>query len=357
VAIQTNEAAADLGLPKGRDTAIQAPAINADPSTIFATLNRYQQSMALKGAIDLELFTHIAQGATTASEIATRTKASERGVRILCDFLVVLGFLIKNGQSYALTQDSRVFLDKRSPVYIGTIANFLLDERNVASFRNVAEVVRRGAPLADSNSLEPESDVWVNFARFMMPIARMSAGLAAPFIAQPDRKLKVLDIAAGHGIYGITVAQQNANAEVYALDWANVLAVASENAAQAGVASRFHTIPGSAFDVDLGTGYDLVLLPNFLHHFDAATNVALLKRVRTAMNPGGTVATIEFVPNEDRVSPPVAASFSIIMLQRTEHGDAYTFRELDDMFRQAGFGQSRMHALLPSPQALILTDR
>ena len=71
-----------------------------------------------------------------------------------------------------------------------------------------------------------------------------------------------------------------------------------------GIAGRFGTIPGSAFEVALGTGYDVALLPNFLHHFDFATNVTLLKRVRVALKPGGLVAVVEFVPNEDRVSPP-----------------------------------------------------
>jgi 2-polyprenyl-3-methyl-5-hydroxy-6-metoxy-1,4-benzoquinol methylase len=140
------------------------------------------------------------------------------------------------------------------------------------------------------------------------------------------------------------------------VDWKNVLEVATENAARAGVQDRFHTISGSAFDVDFGNGYDVVLIPNFLHHFNRSTNASLLKKIRSAMNPNGLLATLEFVPNDDRFSPPIAAAFSMIMLARTEHGDAYTFRELDQMFREAGFGKSRMQDLEPSPQRLILTE-
>jgi ubiquinone/menaquinone biosynthesis C-methylase UbiE len=166
---------------------------------------------------------------------------------------------------------------------------------------------------------------------------------------------KVLDIAAGHGMFGISVAEHNPLAEIVGLDWKNVLEVALENAKRAGITDRYKTIPGSAFDVDLGSGYDLVLIPNFLHHFDAPTNVALLKRLRAAMNPGGQVATVEFVPNEDRVTPPQAASFSMMMLGGTPGGDAYTFAELDGMFRAAGFGSSAMQDLAPSPERLVLT--
>jgi hypothetical protein len=82
-----------------------------------------------------------------------------------------------------------------------------------------------------------------------------------------------------------------------------------------------------------------------------------LKRVRAALAPGGRVATIEFVPNDDRVSPPIAASFSMVMLGNTEDGDAYTFGEFDGMFREAGFGESHIQPLPPSPLSLILTAR
>jgi hypothetical protein len=73
------------------------------------------------------------------------------------------------------------------------------------------------------------------------------------------------------------------------------------------------------------------------------------------MNPGGLIATVEFVPNEDRVTPPQAAGFSMMMLGATPGGDAYTFAELDGMFRAAGFGASTMQDLAPSPERLVLT--
>jgi 2-polyprenyl-3-methyl-5-hydroxy-6-metoxy-1,4-benzoquinol methylase len=172
-------------------------------------------------------------------------------------------------------------------------------------------------------------------------------------VARPGEAQKVLDISAGHGLYGLMVAKSNPSAQIYASDWANVLVVARENAAKFGVAERFHTIPGSAFDSDLGSGYDLVLVPNFLHHFDPPTCVKLLRKLRGAMKPGATLAIVEFVPNEDRISPPMAAAFSLQMLGGTDAGDAYTFRELSEMVSEAGFVESRQEPLLPTPQTLV----
>ena len=153
----------------------------------------------------------------------------------------------------------------------------------------------------------------------------------------PTPPKRVLDIAAGHGIFGITIAQAIPSAEITAIDWQAVLQVAQENAEAAGVRDRYRTIPGSAFEVDWGSGYDLVLLTNFLHHFDQSTCVSLLKRARESLTEGGRVLAVEFVPNEDRVSPPFPALFSFMMLGSTPSGDAYTAREFEDMGRVAGF--------------------
>jgi 2-polyprenyl-3-methyl-5-hydroxy-6-metoxy-1,4-benzoquinol methylase len=136
-----------------------------------------------------------------------------------------------------------------------------------------------------------------------------------------------------------------------------VLEVAKANAAKAGVSARYTTLPGSAFETDFGGGYDIVLLTNFLHHFDLATCEKLLRKIHAALKPGGRAVTLEFVPNEDRVSPATAAAFSMVMLGTTEAGDAYTFSEFDRMFHNAGFSRSELHAIGPFPTRVILSHK
>jgi hypothetical protein len=276
-------------------------------------------------------------------------------VRILCDFLTIRGFLIKTDFKYSLTQDAAVFLNRHSPAYLGAAAKFLLHERHFAHFQDVAAAVRKGGAL-DAGNMAPDDPVWVEFAESMGAMIGSISKLVAPIVTRLAHPGKVLDIAAGHGLFGIEVAVLNPHAEVTGTDWKNVLEVARRNAEKAGVAGRYHTIPGSAFDVDFGSGYDVVLLPNFLHHFDPRTNVKLLKKIHAATKPGGLVATIEEVPNDDRISPPVA-SFSMMMLCSTPAGDAYTFGELSAMFHEGGFGETTMQQLEPSFTTLLLTKR
>jgi 2-polyprenyl-3-methyl-5-hydroxy-6-metoxy-1,4-benzoquinol methylase len=121
----------------------------------------------------------------------------------------------------------------------------------------------------------------------MMPLYMMSSRIMAEELRKEGEARKVLDIAAGHGIFEISVAHENPTAQIYTSDWKDVLAVAEENVKTMGVGNRYHLLPGDAFDVDFGGGYDLALVTNFLHHFDPAVCVAFMKKVHASLKPGG----------------------------------------------------------------------
>ena len=329
------------------------------PERIFATLTAYQSTAALRAAIDLSVFTLIAEGARDAVALASKSAASERGIRMLCDYLTVQGFLTKSDNTYGLTQESAVFLDRHSPAYMGSAAEFLGGERSFANFRELTAAVRKGGTVGDNGAnTAPDDEMWVKFARSMAGLTGISASfiadLANPAAGQP---CKVLDIAASHGMFGIAIAKKYPQAQIVALDWPNVLQVALENAQAAGVADRLTALPGSAFTADFGAGYDYVLITNLFHHFDVAMCEKLMKRVHAALKAGGKAITLEFVPNEDRVSPPMAAAFSLIMLANTDAGDAYTLAEYEKMFRNSGFAKTTLHHVPDMPQQVLVSEK
>jgi ubiquinone/menaquinone biosynthesis C-methylase UbiE len=327
------------------------------PVRIFETLQGYQRTAALKAAIELDLFTAIGDDAQTAAALAKKCGTAERGVRILCDYLAVMGFLLKQGGAYRLSEDAAMYLNQRSPAYMGSAVRFLLAPAITEGVEKLTDGVRKGGTaVSEEGTMEPDHPVWVEFARAMAPLMALPAELIARLVgAASGQRWKVLDIAAGHGLFGVAIARHNPNAQVTAVDWRNVLAVAKENAKAAGVESRYSTIEGSAFDVEYGAGYDMVLITNFLHHFDPPTNEQLLRKIRAARPPGASAVTLEFVPDDDRVNPPVAAQFALQMLAGTRAGDAYTFKELERMFANAGFSRSEMHELPPSFQRVVIS--
>jgi 2-polyprenyl-3-methyl-5-hydroxy-6-metoxy-1,4-benzoquinol methylase len=263
--------------------------------------------------------------------------------------------LIKDGQRYRLTPSSSVFLDKRSPACMSSVVDFLAAPEMMQLYlEDPAGFVRNGGSVGLAN-LALDHPLWVKFARAMVPfMAPVAQGIATEVARWPSPPRKVLDVAAGHGVFGIAIGKAVPGARIVALDWRPVLEVALENARLEGLETRYDTIAGSAFDVEWGTDYDLVLIPNFLHHFDREGCVSILERARRALAPGGAVLVVEMVPNDDRVSPPFPAMFAFVMLASTPKGDAWTARELQEMGRAAGFADSTVQPLPPSPQTMIV---
>src|SRR5580698_3362684 len=329
------------------------------PERIFNLMNAFQQTAALKSGIELDVFTAIGSGANTPQLLSTKINASERGLRILCDYLTIIGLITKETGHYALTEESALFLDRRSPASLVTVTGFLGSEWHKKNVEALTDAVRKGGTTGvQGDNSKPQDEVWVAFAKSMAPLTVPAANFIAELIgAKEGKPCSVLDIAAGHGNYGITIAKKNPNAKIVAVYWPSVLAVAQEKAQAVGVSSRYSVRPGSAFETDLGSGYDFVLLTNIFHHFDMPTCEKLMRRVYAALKPGGKAVTLEFVPNEDRVTPPAAAAFSLNMLVGTDAGDAYTFSEYGKMFANAGFAKTTLHPVTGMPQQVLISGK
>ncbi|MDI3308339.1 MAG: methyltransferase [Acetobacteraceae bacterium] len=326
------------------------------PAVVLDGLFAYLRTAALAAGIRLDVFTAIGEGAATPATLAARTGAAERGLRALCDTLVVHGLLLKRPDgTYALTPSAATFLDRRSPACMGSTVGFLASPELLEMvLRDPAAYVRNGGAPGLA-AIAPEHPMWVKFARAMAPFAApLASGVADWAVAQGVAPRRVLDVSASHGLFGLAFARRFPDCTVSALDWAPVLEVAKENVAAAGLSERFRWIAGSAFEVPLEGPYDVILLPNFLHHFDMAGCVTLLRRMRGALSPGGLVLAPEFVPEEDRVSPPMPATFAFVMLATTPAGNAYTRAEFAEMLRQAGFGGADFAPLAPAPQTLMI---
>ena len=278
-----------------------------NPGLVFEMVNAQQRTAALKAAIDIDLFRAVGEGPGDVASIARHCSASERGIRILCDFLTINGVLVKKEDgSYRHTPTSAAFLDPRSESCMASVAQFLSNPALRGPYEHLAEVVRAGRTnLPGDGTVEPENPVWVQFAEQMAPMMGPMAGpLGKVVLHGQSGPMRVLDIAAGHGLFGIEIAKQNPQAHVTGLDWAPVLRVALDNA-------------------------------------------------RKALRPGGQCATLEFVPNEDRVSPPTPAAFAMTMLTTTAAGDAYTLSELTSMYHEAGFKGIGGHPIPMSPHTIV----
>ena len=222
---------------------------------VYKAALAYQTTAALVAAVKLDIFSLVGAGSNTTNLLSLETAASVRGLRILCDYLTVIGLLTKEDSTYNLTPAAKRYLDSSSPAAVASSIDFFAAPEMISLLLNdPVSYVRHGGAIG-LGSLSPDHPIWVRFAKAVVPFAAPTAKRVAVYVsALQERPSTVLDIAAGHGLYGIEVARVCVEAFVTAVDWGEVLTVARANAKKAKVDDRYHTIPGNAFDVDWGTG-------------------------------------------------------------------------------------------------------
>jgi 2-polyprenyl-3-methyl-5-hydroxy-6-metoxy-1,4-benzoquinol methylase len=325
-----------------------------NPALVWEAITAHQRSAAVKAGVDLGVFNALGEGPRTARELASHAGVAERGMRILCDCLTVHGLITKTDGRYSHTPTSAVFLDSHSPASMAPTIRFLMNDKIMQGSRLLSETIRQNRTALEEPLAGDEVREWVTFACTMQPMMAAAAEFIASVVLRDGTPTKILDVAASHGLFGIAVARLAPQCEIVAQDFPSVLEVTAENARAAGVAITL--LPGSAFTIDLGAGYDAVLVTNFFHHFCMEDNIALMKRFRAALRAGGRMFTLDFVPNQDRVSPPAPATFSMMMLTNTPAGDAFTMAEYEQMLDAAGFGAREIMDVPMSPQQLIVAS-
>ena len=170
-------------------------------------------------------------------------------------------------------------------------------------------------------------------------------------------RMKVLDVAIlARSVPGISVARRIREAQITAQDWPNVLEIAQRNANSAGVGDRYHPLPGDIFEVDLDGEYDVILVANLLHHFDPPACIRLLEKLHQSLAEEGRLIVLEFVPDEDRVTPSIPASFALMLLGVTPAGDVYSARQLHEFLSAARFNKPVLVPVPQSPQCLVISE-
>ena len=312
----------------------------------------YAPPLILGAAIEHRIFDLLADGAKTAAEVSRENGASLRGVRAIMNALVGFELLKKDDEGgYSLPPESAAFLVRKNPGYLGGILRH--GDQLIPRWLHLSEIVKTGKPAMAVNQEGDGSAFFVDFVEDLFPVGYPSAkALAAAF---PQAR-KVLDVAAGSGVWSIPLAQNSKEVRVTALDWPGVLPATRRVTERMGVAGQYEFLAGDLNSADLGNGYDLATLGQILHSEGETHSRALLGRVFQALAPGGTIAIAEFIANEERTGPPLAMLFAVNMLVNTEDGDTFTVTEISQWLREAGFVDPRTMEV-PAPSPLILASK
>jgi SAM-dependent methyltransferase len=314
-------------------------------------------SLVMEAAIRHRVFDIVESGPKTVQEVHEATKVSLRGLTAIMNVLVGLELLEKDKQSrYSLTPESAAFLVSSSPSFQGGMIRHLSKDI-LPKWLHLNEIVVTGRPVAAVNQEKTGVDFFEKFVADIFPVSYPAAQVLAKHLNLNGSGLvRVLDLAAGSGVWGIGLAQSSDRVRVTAVDWPQVLRVTRKMTAQFGVAERFSYIEGDLGEVDFGTNYAVATLGHILHSEGEQRSRSLLAKTFRALGPGGTIAIAEFLVNKDRTGPLLPLFFAVNMLVSTDAGDTYSFEEIRDWLHEAGFVNARLLEA-PGPSPLILANK
>lgn len=317
----------------------------------------YAPSLAIEAAVRHRVFDILDKGPRTVQQLASETGASERGLKAILNLLVGLQLLGRDGDRYTLTPESATFLVSGKPAYHGTFFGHISDDL-LPKWLQLTEVVRTGKPAQKVNAETEGAEFFAQFVESLFPMSFAAASKLGEHlgVGKATAPVSVLDVGAGSGVWGIALAKQSPQVRIRAVDWPNVLEVTKKVAAKHGVADRLTPAPGDFSKADFGSGHQIATIGHILHSEGVERSKQLLEKVFSALAPGGTVVIQEFVPNDDRTGPPPPLIFAVNMLVMTEVGDAFTFAEMSQWLREAGFSNPRQLDV-PAVSPLILADK
>jgi ubiquinone/menaquinone biosynthesis C-methylase UbiE len=327
------------------------------PERIMQFAWGYAPTLAIEAAIRHRVFDVLENAPKTLAETAAATGASERGLRAIMNVLVGLGFLSRSGDKYTLTQESETFLISTKPSFQGGLFKHI-SQQLLPKWLGLNESVATGKPAYSVNAERDGTAFFQGFVHDIFPLSYPAAQALAAHLAPGNREdaVRVLDLAAGSGVWSIAFAQSAPNVEATAFDWVGVLPATRAMVERFGLTSRYSFLAGDLNSAPFGSGYDVATLGHILHSEGATNSQALLKKVFDALKPGGTIAIAEFLVNAERTEPTNGLIFAINMLVHTENGDTYSFEEISEWLKAAGFVDARTLDA-PGPSPLVLATK
>jgi ubiquinone/menaquinone biosynthesis C-methylase UbiE len=274
------------------------------------------------------------------------------------DALVGLELLKKDRKGkYSLTPESEAFLISNKP---GTVAGFfssILPQLNSRWLR-LSDAVRDGRPVVAVNEETEGTEFFSQLVENIIPMSYGGAQKLADHlkVSKTKDELRVLDLAAGSGIWGIALAEKSPRVRVAAVDWAGMIPTTKQITRKFGVSDRFEFIGGDLLEANFGNGYDIATLGHILHSEGEQRSRQLLKKTFGALKPGGTIAIAEWLVNDRRTEPTHSLMFAVQMLVNTERGDTFSFNEIKSWLEHAGFKKVRKLEA-PGPSPLILATK
>ncbi len=321
---------------------------------IAELLSGFQPATAFMAACELGLFEELKQPAR-AEKVAQRLGLDPRATLRLLNALVGMAIVVKEGEHFYLPEGWRKFLLKEGERYLGQWVALMSDLQK--AWVQLPEFVRNGRNITSiMDMLGGDPARMRGFIDAMHDKALKATAMIAREIPLGEAR-QMLDVGGGPGTYALEWASAHPRLKATVFDIPPVLEVAKEYIRRYQLENRVTTQAGDFNRDALGTGYDLVLLANVLHMYNAETAEGLVKRAVTALAPGGRLIVHGFTTDEGGTSPLEDAMFSINIGLLTEGGNAHPLPEMTRWVTGAGLTETRSFRIDGIPTGVLTAKK
>ncbi len=325
---------------------MSSPETRPTPSRIVELASAFYGSCTLFTASDLGVFAKLAElGACDAPTLARAIGADARGAELLLNACVALGLLRKEGEKFSNTPETAAFLVPGQP---GDLSKAIRYNRDVyGAWGKLPQFARTGQPVERPElHLGDDRERTRTFVLSMHGRAMGMGRAVVPMLTLHGRK-QMLDIGGGPGTYSMLIAQANPELRSTVLDLPEVVAVAAELIAQAGMSQRVSTLPGDYHITAFPGGNDVVIIFGVLHQESPESIRNIFRRAYAALVPGGMIYVLDMMTDASHTAPPFSALFGLNMALTTQNGWVFSDQELKGWLQEAGFGDFAVRPLPP----------
>jgi len=311
------------------------------------------QTRSLMAGVRLGLFEALHGGAGTSSEVARELSLDAESVELVFRVLVCAGYLVRTGSQYALTELGKHML-RDGPLSLTGFAEF-----NYLSWEwigKLEELVRTGRGLHVHRSMQ-EVLAWESYQRAMLESARFEGPLLAPLVPVKAGALRLLDIGGSHGLTGAIICRLHPGLRSEVLDLPQAIEHDKKLAREAGIDDIVTHRAGDALTDEIGSDYDVIFLGNIVHHFAPEQNLALLRRAKDALTPGGTIAIWEGEQPGPEAEADIVGDAFALYFRLTSTSRLYTAEEYAGWLSATGYEDVQVSRSPMCPGGVLIAGR
>jgi hypothetical protein len=326
------------------------------PARIVELGYSFQAAKALLSAVELDVFTVLAEGPLDVESLSQRTGIIPRGAGDFFDTLVAIGLLDRDHEGrYANTPETDRYLDRRKPSYVGALLE-ILNTRHFGAWTSLTPALQGNTQVAAGASghypaLYTDRTALEAFAKGMTGATRLVGAVVVEKFPWQDYRT-VIDVGTAEGCLPVQIAQAYPQISASGFDLPALKPLFDDYVAERGLSSRLRFHAGDFFHDPLPTA-DVLVMGRILHNWDLAAKKMLLKKAYDALPPGGALIVYDRLVDDERRTNATALLMSLHMLIMTSGGFAFTAAECLDWMHEAGFHDMRVEPLALSYSMVV----